>query len=668
MVGITAVYRAPHIIASARLSEEALIFGPEVLRNLTLAASREWLLTDGLGGYASSTLLGLNTRRYHGLLVVATRPPLGRMVLLAKVDETLLLEDRRHELATNAYPGSVQPRGLDSAVRFSLDPLPTLTWEIDGSTLTRSVARIQGEPATVCVYAYEGSGPARLVLRPLVAFRDHHALQHENAALDPQVVHDGPDVVLRPYPGCPELRLRVPEGEFEADALWYKRVLYERERERGFDCEEDLFSHGVFRVTLYPGEVATLLAWSGPIPARVEAVELLAAERLRLRQGPAGFLGELGRAAGAFVVRRGEAGRSVIAGYHWYCDGGRDAMIALPGLCLSTRRYAEARQILSEHARHLDAGLIPSRFPEGGGPPEYDAADAPLWMVIAVQRYLDATGDRAFVRAALQPAVFAILDGYRRGTRHGVRMTPEGLLSHGQPGPPLTWMDARLDDSLVTPRAGEAVELQALWYNALLIGAALARRDGDARRSREWTSLASLARASFVRSFWAEQAGYLADVVRDGVRDLSLRPNQLFAIGLPHALLPLDKAARVLDAVKRELLTSAGLRSLAPSDHAYRGVYHDEQRSRDGASHQGTVWPFLMGVYFDALIHVHGLDGEREAREWLRDFEGHLEEAGVGFVGELFDGDPPHRARGAIAQAWSVAELLRIAARVTTAR
>jgi predicted glycogen debranching enzyme len=663
MGGITAVYPAPSIIASARPSEEELNFGPEVLRNLALATSREWLLTDGLGGYASSTLIGLNTRRYHGLLVVATRPPLGRMVLLAKLDETLIVDDRRIELATNVHHGSVEPRGLDAALRFSLDPLPTLTWEVGSGTLTRTVARVQGAPATACVYAYDGTGPARLELRPLVAFRDHHALQRENEALDPNVVHEGPDVVLRPYPGRPELRLRVPEGEFEAEPSWCKRLVYERERERGYEFEEDLFGHGTFRVTLYPGEVATLLAWSGPIPAGVEAVELVAAERARLREGPPGLLADLRRAAEAFVVRRGESGRSVIAGYPWYGDGGRDALIALPGLCLSTSRHAEAREILLEQARHLEAGSIPSRFPEGGGAPEYDAADAPLWMVIAVHRYLEASGDRGILRTALLPAVFAVLDGYRRGGRHGVRMTPEALLSR-QPGVPPTWMDARLDGALVTPRDGEAVELQALWYNALLIGAALASRVGDARRSREWTSLASLARASFVRAFWAEQAGYLADVVRNGERDLSLRPNQLWAIGLPHALLPVDKASRVLNAVKRELLTPAGLRSLAPSDSAYRGSSGEEQRSRAGACHQGTVWPYLMGVYFDARIRVHGDAGEREAREWLRDFEGHLEETGVGFVGELFDGDPPHRARGAIAQAWSVAELLRTAARV----
>jgi predicted glycogen debranching enzyme len=336
-------------------------------------------------------------------------------------------------------------------------------------------------------------------------------------------------------------------------------------------------------------------------------------------------------------------------------------MIALPGLCLATGRHAEAREVLAEHGRHVEASLSRGGDPAAGGTAEHDPADACLWMVIAAQRYLEATGDRGFVRSTLQPAIFAILDACRRGTRHGVRMTPEGLLSQGEPARPLTWMDARVDDWVVTARAGEPVELQALWYNALLIGADLAGRVGDARRSNEWERLASLARASFLRSFWSEPLGHLADVVSGGTRDLSLRPNQLFAIGLPHSLLPREKAVLVLDAVKRHLLTPAGLRSLAPSDPAYRGRYEGDQRSRAGACHQGSVWPYLMGAYFDALIRVHGEGGRREAREWLRGFEGHLEEAGLGFASELFDGDAPHRPGGAIAQACSVAELLRIA-------
>lgn len=586
------------------------------------------------------------------------------MVLLSRLDETLVVGEERHDLATSAHPGVVEPRGFESASSFSLDPLPSLSWECSGRTLTRSVARVHQSPATALVYAYEGPGPARLELRPLVAFRDHHALQRENDALDPAARRDGPDVVLQPYAGCAELRLRVPEGEFEADPRWYRRFVYERERERGYDFEEDLFGYGVFRVTLYPGEVATLLAWAGPIPEGAEAVDLLAAERRRLRAvaGGSDFLAELRRAGDAFLVR-GEQGCSVIAGYPWASELGRDALIALPGLCLSTRRYEEAREILTTRAGQVEAGMIPGLLPEAGGAPVYDAADAALWLVVAVQRYVDATGDRAFAQG-LQEAVFSVIDGCRRGTRHGIRMTPAALLSQGEPGLPLTWMDARAADGAATPRAGEAVELQALWYNALLIGADLAGRAGDAGHAAEWSRLANLARDSFQRAFWSEELGYLADVVSGGTRDFSLRPNQLLAISLPHALLPREKASRVLEAVKRSLLTPAGLRTLAPGAPAYCGHQAADRQAFDAGRHQGGVWPWLMGVYFDAAIRVHGEEGKREAREWLRGFEGHLEEAGLGFVGELFDGDSPHRAGGAIAVAVSVAELLRIATRL----
>jgi predicted glycogen debranching enzyme len=637
-----------------------LKLGPEVLRDLEQASRREWLLADGLGGYACSTPIGFNTRRYHGLLVAATRPPLGRMVLLAQLGEAVLVDGRRQELSTWTQAGT-WARGYESAQEFSLDPLPTLSWQVEGGTLSRSLARVHGAPASALVYSYEGAGSVSLELRPLLAYRDHHALQRENPDLDARSERRGPDVRLAPYAGCPELWLRVPEGEFVADPVWCRGFVYERERERGYDCEEDLFSHGVFLVRLYPGEVATLLAWAGPVPAGAEAVELLAAERDRLGGSPdgGGLLDGLRRAAPAFLASRGPSGRAVIAGYPWFSEWGRDTLVALPGLCLATRRLREAREILAGYARLVEGGLVPSRFPERGGV-EYDAADAALWFVLAVQRYLEETDDRAFVRSELEEPVLAILRAYRRGTRHGIHMTPEGLLAQGEPSVPLTWMDARLEGGPVTPRGGEAVELQALWYNALLVGAGLAHSP-DGRRSSEWGRLARLAREAFRARFWSEELGYLADVVHDGVADFSLRPNQLFAIGLPHALLSNGEAARILALVGRELLTPVGLRSLAPADPAYRGRYEGDSRQRDGAYHQGTVWPWLMGVYFDALIRVHGEQGRAGAREWLRGFERHLEEAGLGYVSEVFDGEAPHRAGGAIAQAWSVAELLRIA-------
>jgi predicted glycogen debranching enzyme len=285
-------------------------------------------------------------------------------------------------------------------------------------------------------------------------------------------------------------------------------------------------------------------------------------------------------------------------------------------------------------------------------------------MVLAVERYLEATRDLDFVKAELLPAVTAILDAYRRGTRHGIRMTADGLITQGEAGQQLTWMDAKVGSWVVTPRRGLAVEIQALWYNALLIGSELARVSGDSARATEWASLATQARTAFLRSFWSDDLGYLADVVSAGTRDLSLRPNQLYAIGLPHAVVPRDKAIKVLEAVKHSLLTPVGLRTLSPSDPAYQGRYEGDQKSRDGAYHQGTVWPYLMGIYFDALIRVHGEVGKRETWDWLRRFAQHLEQAGMGYVSEIFDGDPPHRPCGTIAQAWSVAELLRVASRL----
>ena len=639
--------------------------GPETLRDPERASSLEWLVADGLGGYASSTVIGLNTRRYHGLLVAALDPPLGRMLLLSRLDEALEVGGRRIELGTRAYPGVLHPRGFEHAASFALDPLPSLTWEGEAWRLTKVVGRSRGETGTAVVYVYEGP-EALLELRPFVAYREHHALQHENDALRRDVWRDGADIVMAPYEGCPRLHLRVARGSWESDGFWHRAFEYERERERGLEHREDLFTPGRFLVELRRESVVPVLAFAGSIPVNRDAVSIVSAERRRLREargGSEGLLGALKQAADAFIVRRGR-GRTVIAGYPWFEDRGRDSMIALPGLCLATGRFDDARAILAELARHVDHGMIPDRFPEGGGAPELGAGDASLWFVVAAERFVEATGDRAFVRKELRDAIHSILESYRHGTRLGIRMTPDGLIAQGDPRRPLTWMDARVGDRAVTPRRGLAVEIQALWYNALVFVAELLRDGGDTARAEEWAALAQRARDAVARTFWDEELGFLADVVDAGVRDMTLRPNQLYAIGLPHALLPRDKALRVLDAVRRHLLTPAGLRTLAPGEPGYRPRYEGGIGERDAAYHQGTVWPFLAGAYFEALIRVQGEDGKDEAREWLRAFAAHLDEAGLGYVSEVFDGDAPHRPGGAVAQAWSVAELLRISTRV----
>jgi predicted glycogen debranching enzyme len=653
--------------------EPSFSLGAEVLSDPPRACAREWLLPDGLGGYASSTPLGLNTRRQHGLLVVATRPPSGRLILLSKVEEVLTIDGVDHELSSNAYPDAVFPRGFERAASFVMDPLPSLTWEVPEGRLTRTIARVQREPGVAVTYTYEGSQRARLALRPLVAYRDVEALQRENGALSPIADHDGTDVVLRPYPSCPPLYLRVSGAEWHADGYWYRQFQYERDRELGREWSEDLFSHGSFTVDVEPGETAWLLAWAGPIPAGRQAVSIVAGERKRSRDltgGMNGPLGELRRAASAFLVRRLEGGRVVVGGYHWSRPTARDTAQALPGLCLTTGRHDDARILLAECARAADAALRGSEAGDAEGESPRYTVDAALWFIVAIERFLENTHDRDFVRSRLMPTIVAILDAYRDGTHPSVRMTPDGLILHGDTAAPLTWMDARVPgqeltgEPAVTPRRGHAVEVQALWYNALLIGSDLARVSGHPDRASEWTGLAALSRTTFLRTFWSDEVGYLADVVTASTRDLSLRPNQLYAVGLPHAVVPRDKAVLLLGAIKRLLLTPVGLRTLAPDAPAYRPRFSGDPVARETARHQGTVWPALMGIYFDSLVRVFGEDGKREARLWLRDFTAHLGDAGLGFVSEVFDAEAPHHPGGAIANAWAVAELLRVVSRL----
>jgi predicted glycogen debranching enzyme len=628
-----------------------LTLGKEILQDVGEASLREWLVGDGLGGYACSTVLGLNTRREHGLLVVATRPPVERMVLLSRVEEALSIGDSRQELGTNAYPGGFHPEGYRQAVGFAFDPLPTLTWETLGGTLSRTVARVHGVPATVVAYRLEADAPAVLELRPLLAYRELEALQRENTHLAPQVQRDGQDVVLRPYPGCPSLVMRVSEGRWDTDGLWYRKFEYARDREAGREHHEDLFSYGLFQVPLAARGTAFLIAWAGAMPPGIEGAALLANARKRVRslgEATDGLPGHLRRAADAFLVRRGTA-RTIASGYPAGTDRGRDAMAALPGLCLATGRHEEARGILNDFVSLVESGALPHPYPENGGPPRYESPDAALWLILAVERYREATGDIEFVRSRMQGAILAILEAYRSGTRHGFGLGPDGLLIHDAPHL-RTWADG-------APRAGAAVEVQALWYNALLIGAELGREAGQSVRAAEWSAMAARTRESFLRGFWSETRGYLADVVKDGVADLTLRPSQLYAIGLPHSLLPRDKAQRTLEAVKR-LVTPVGLRSLPNTDPRY-GLPAGGAGA-GGRPPEGAAWPHLIAIYFDALIRVHGEEAKAEAWRWLDQFPPRLLDGAVGMVPESYEGDAPHRPLGAPAQAWAVAEVLRL--------
>jgi predicted glycogen debranching enzyme len=639
-------------------------FDHSICADLDAALDREWLETNGLGGFASSTIIGLNTRRYHGLLIAATRPPVARTLLLAKLEETLVLCGRRFDLSANRYPGVVQPQGYAYLKEFRLDPFPVFVYQVEAIEIEKRVFMVHGENSTVVEYEVRGAcAECSLELRPLTAFRDYHATTHANDALNPEVTTEPGHASISPYYGLPTLHFAHAAASIEIAAHWYFNLEYDRERERGLDFREDLFNPFVLKFDLAQHARATVIA-------STEARQASAAPALRMAEieRRAGLVRQVPRpdplvrslmlASDPFIVRRGD-GHSVIAGYPWFADWGRDAMITLPGLTLVTGRPEIAKSILQAFARTVDQGMLPNRFPDSGEAPEYNTIDATLWMFAAVQALVRYTSDLRFVKDQLYEILRGIIDWHVRGTRYGIHVDADGCLTTR--GEQLTWMDAKVGDWVVTPRRGKPVEVQALWYNALRIMEGLASEFDDAATCTRCAELAEQLRASFPRLFWNPQTGGLYDVVDGERRDAAIRPNQIFALSLAHTLLAEDQARSVLQVVERELLTPYGLRTLAPGNPNYHGRYEGDQRGRDAAYHQGTVWPWLLGPFITAYLKVHGRTPQTlaKAAEFLAAFAGHLRTAGLGQISEIFDGAAPHRPRGCIAQAWSVAEILR---------
>jgi predicted glycogen debranching enzyme len=645
--------------------------GKEICGDLDAALRREWLETNGLGGFASSSIVGMNTRRYHGLLVAATKPPVGRLVILSKLEETLFIEGQPVDLSVNRYPGTVHPQGFRYLKQFRLDPFPVFTFEIEGIEIEKSVFMVHGDNSTVVQYELKKNNhPERpktlwLELRPLIAFRDYHSTTHENGALTPALQEEPGLTAVTPYAGLPTLYLAHNAAESKKTSDWYRNFEYEAERERGLDFTEDLFNPCVLRFDLRSRRQASVIA-STERRDVANVVDYRLAEITRRRNASRSspledeFASSLTAAADQYIVARGDQ-KTVIAGYHWFSDWGRDTMIALPGLTLPTGKHDVARSILRTFAQNVDQGMLPNRFPDEGETPEYNTVDATLWFFEAARAYLAYTGNLEFVRNELYPVFADIITWHVRGTRYGIKMDESGLLSSGQQGVQLTWMDAKVGDWVVTPRRGKPVEIQALWYNALCVMEELARTFGEEAEQKRYRSMATVASWSFNRQFWNEQAGCLYDVTNGAPPDLSIRPNQIFAVSLKHSMLSADRAHAVVDKVQEHLLTPYGLRSLAVSDPQYRGRYTGGPAERDGAYHQGTVWPWLMGPFITAYIKVNG-DSEaarRQAAKWLAPLKAHLADGGLGHISEIFDGDAPQRPCGCIAQAWSAAEILR---------
>jgi predicted glycogen debranching enzyme len=638
----------------------------DILHNVDAATTREWLETNGIGGFGCSTVIGLNTRRYHALLTAAMHPPAGRIVLLSKVEETIVIEDQRYELSANQYPGVIHPQGYTYLEDFRVDPFPIFTFAVDGVQIEKSVFMVHGQNTTVIQYKLlsDAPRPVQLELRPLIAFRDYHGLTHENGALDRNVqIHHDKLASVRPYSDQPNLYLAHDANELSSDGYWYKNFEYAAERERGLDSVEDLFNPMTLRYDFANRQTATVIASTeiqdiglvgmlrhGELERRSQIISDLPAQDE--------FVRILTAAADQYIVSRGDQ-KTVIAGYPWFTDWGRDTMIALPGLTLTTGRDEIARSILCECARHVDQGMLPNRFPDAGETPEYNTIDATLWYFEAVRAFVDHTEDYAFVQTHLYRVLSDIVDWHIRGTRYGIKMDVDGLIASNDRDVQLTWMDAKIGDWVVTPRFGKAVEIQALWYNALRTIQDIATNIGMSADAREYSMLAERAKDSFNNLFWNAEGGYLYDTVTEESADASMRPNQILAVSLTHSMLSKDRAKAVVDTVERELFTPYGLRSLSASDGRYRGHYVGDSVARDSSYHQGPVWAWLLGPYIDAYLKVHGKEAECGVREWLQVFSAHLTEAGLGHVSEIFDGDFPHAPRGCFAQAWSVAEVLR---------
>lgn len=641
-------------------------FSTDICGNLEAASSREWLETNGIGGFASSTITGLNSRRYHGLLIAATKPPVGRMVLLSKFEETIVIDGKRFDLSTNKYTGAIHPFGFNYLKEFCLDPFPIFKYEVEGIEITKTVFMVNGENTTVIQYEVQSPKSKAqslfLELSPLVAFRDYHHLEHErHVNRDVQVEENL--VSVEPILDLPTLYFAHDGGVVEQTGYWYRNFELDIERERGFDFTEDLFNHFVLKFDL--GERNKINVVVSTEKRDASRANELREYEIKRRQDVIEttnfedeFLQQLALAANQYIVARG-AEKTVIAGYHWFSDWGRDTMIALPGLTLTMNRPDIAKSILLEFSKHVSQGMLPNRFPDAGETPEYNTVDATLWYFEAVRAYLTHTNDYEFVHENLFEVLDDIIAWHVRGTRYNIHVDEDGLLYAGEAGVQLTWMDARIGDWVVTPRIGKPVEIQALWYNTLRVMEDLAKKFEDKARQKGYAAMAKRAKESFNKLFWNKETKSLYDVIEGETKDALIRPNQIFAVSLHHSMLTKAKAKSVVEFVEKELLTSLGLRSLSASDSQYRPRYEGDPLSRDSAYHQGTVWGWLIGPFITAYIKTGG--SKTTAKGFLEGFKTHLSEAGLGQVSEIFDADPPHTPRGCIAQAWSVAELLRAA-------
>jgi len=682
-----------------KADDAAGICVPTAEQDIETLLAKEWLLTNGRGGYASSTVAGCNTRAYHGLLIGSLRPPVNRVMALANCLEMVISKGEVVNLSTFEFGNKFSPAGFGFLKGFRRDVGAHFDYALRDVELTRSVYLLRETDTVAIVYDFtKVQEPMEFVSRPFVGLRNFHTLQKSYAPLRSIWLGSAERglVVHLDAPNSCGLLLRCPAARFEKDPEWWFNFTYRVEKERGQGFTEDLWTPGFFKCRIdTPTKIVLWASLSAsaigngperPSDTDVDTIrrDLHEYRKSLIRQarqaqpsdwpsrdenpgtGNATYFDMLCLAADQFVTKRKTSHgcrTTILAGYPWFADWGRDAFISLPGLLLTTGRFEEAKSVLTTFAAAADEGMIPNRFDDYSDTAHFNSVDASLWFINAAFQYLAAAGDSETFARELMPAVRRIVDFYHKGTRFGIHADTDGLIMAGDAHTQLTWMDAKCDGVVFTPRYGKAVEVNALWYNALRLLSEFCtdRNEGDVKY---YKSMADKVHASFCERFWNERKGYLNDyILPDGSVDDRLRPNQIFAVSLKFSALPMEQQKSVVGAVQEELLTPYGLRTLSPSAPGYKGRYTGPLRQRDEAYHQGTTWAYLIGPFVEAYLKVNGfsLESRKQAAEFIRPLLKHLTEEGcLGSISEIFDGDAPHRPKGCFAQAWSVAELIRV--------
>jgi len=621
---------------------------PELIcKDFAKASHLEWLETNHTGAFAMGTVSGVNTRRYHGLLIASLNPPADRYSVFPRVEETVDVDSKQFALAAVQYPGTVSPAGYEFLEEFSTVPCSTWRYRCDTLSVNKTVRLIDGEQSVVI--SYSASSACNLKIRLFVSFRDYHSLMRENSSLNAQVASEPGHLKLQPYSSLPPLHFHHDAAVFEPDGIWFRNHEYLRELERGMDYREDLYSPGVLQFGLKPDQQVHLVA----------TLENKVPDVSRAQKAP--LTNPLTRALDQFRVMRSDKRPTLIAGYPWFTDWSRDILISLPALLASGFEASQTKAILEFLLSERKQGILPNRFSDRQSTPEYNTVDGSLWFFVAAHSYIDNTADKSFLEQILFPAAMDILGWHMRGTFYGIQIdASDHLLSAGEEGTQLTWMDAKVGDYVVTPRIGKPVEINALWFNALQISSHWAKLLDKSEIAAQLTHEAEAVRVSFAAKFWNGERGCLYDVLTTSGPDSSLRPNQLFALSLPYPLLDRAQASSVIQVVQEVLLTPNGLRTLEPSDPRYRPRYAGDVYSRDTAYHQGTVWPWLIGPFSDAYLYAFGnaSDARSECRKIAGSILKLMNNCCVGSIGEVYDGDAPHNPGGCPAQLWSVAQII----------